>query len=273
MTALALHARRAGGRSDEHVTLLHGFPGSSTEWAGVRSALEPEHRLLLPDLLGYGSSPKPADGDFSVIAQADAVQALWAADGVSRTSLLGYDVGGMVVMELLARGSEDGSPVAIDQVVLLNSALFADTYRPRLITRLMAGGPVAPLARKALNERSLARSWGATFSATHPLDAGLAATTWQTLIQGAEPAHAGRLLSFVRERRQHGPRWDAALAGRKLHLIWGRQDLVSGADADHVVDRLPQARLTVLNDLGHAPHLEDPARVGPLLCEALDAAS
>jgi pimeloyl-ACP methyl ester carboxylesterase len=77
------------------------------------------------------------------------------------------------------------------------------------------------------------------------------------------------LLGFVRERHTHGARWDHALTTHPLRLIWGRKDIVSGADIESAGDRLPNARATILADLGHAPHVEDPARVAPILAEAL----
>ena len=45
--------------------------------------LAQRHALLLPDLLGFGASDNPADHDYSLHEQADLVEALWAAEGVS----------------------------------------------------------------------------------------------------------------------------------------------------------------------------------------------
>lgn len=113
-------------------------------------------------------------------------------------------------------------------------------------------------------------SWGATFSPAHPLDSQMAHETWTALLADGAPADIGRRLAFVRERPARADRWDTALASRTLHLIWGTQDIVSGSDAGLVPERLPDARLVALEDLGHAPHLEDPDRVGPHTAAALD---
>jgi pimeloyl-ACP methyl ester carboxylesterase len=125
-----------------HVTLLHGFPASSTEWIDVAETLGRQNSLLAPDLLGYGRSTKELETPPTVAMQAAMVLALLQRDGVGATSLVGYDVGGMVIMELLARHSEDRLPVDVERTVLLNSPLYAETYRPRRVTRMMAGGPV-----------------------------------------------------------------------------------------------------------------------------------
>lgn len=253
------------------LTALHGFPGSSWEWAGVAEELERAHRLLAPDLLGFGESEKP-DVRYTVGLQADVVEALWRVEGIASTALLACDYGAMVVMELLARRGQGRLAVELERVVLLNAGLFSESYRPRRLTRLTAGGPLAPVLGRALSEKAVTRSWSQTFSAGHALAPEVAAEHWRALAQdGERPLQ--RMLHFVPERHRHARRWDEALvaAGLPLHLVWGPADLVSGGDAGRVPSRLPHARLEVLDGLGHAPHLEEPARVGQALRRALSA--
>ena len=76
----AIFVRRMG--DGPAMTLLHGYPSSSHDWAKVAPALRRAHRLLMPDFLGFGASDKPADHDYSLHEQADLVEALWARDGV-----------------------------------------------------------------------------------------------------------------------------------------------------------------------------------------------
>jgi pimeloyl-ACP methyl ester carboxylesterase len=63
-SAYKLHVvERGKGRP---VILLHGALSTHRYWNGVAAHLEAERRLLLPDLLGYGSSPKPRQASYSV---------------------------------------------------------------------------------------------------------------------------------------------------------------------------------------------------------------
>lgn len=258
--------------SGDWVTMLHGFPTSSLEWAGVIPGIAATHRVLAPDFLGFGFSAKPAVA-YSIGLQADLVEALWRELGVERTSLVGYDYGGMVALELLARQGEAERRTTIDRAVLLNTAIFSDTYRPRLLTRLMASGPLSGLLGKAMNEKTVTRSWSEVFSEEQPLDPAVAAAYWQVL-EGDDPERPlSSLLHFVPERQANARRWDDSLRGHdvRLSLVWGPEDLVSGADAALVADRLPNAGLAVLDGLGHAPHMEDPAAAGKALGQALTA--
>ena len=42
--------------------LLHGLVGSSNYWGAAYDALAESHRLVVPDLLGFGRSPRPEHG-------------------------------------------------------------------------------------------------------------------------------------------------------------------------------------------------------------------
>src|SRR5438105_15957794 len=88
------------------MTLLHGFPSSSHDWAKVAPALAERHALLMPDFLGFGASDKPAEHDYSLHEQADLVEALWAREGIEATVLVVHDYAVSVGQELLARRAE-----------------------------------------------------------------------------------------------------------------------------------------------------------------------
>src|SRR5215211_7303684 len=66
---------RATG-SGPWLTLLHGFPTSSWDWARVAPALERRFRVLAADFLGFGDSEKPTRHAYSIFEQADLVEAL-----------------------------------------------------------------------------------------------------------------------------------------------------------------------------------------------------
>ena len=64
------------------LTLLHGFPSSSHDWAKVAPALAERYALTMPDLLGFGASSKPREHRYSLLEQADLVEALWEREGI-----------------------------------------------------------------------------------------------------------------------------------------------------------------------------------------------
>jgi pimeloyl-ACP methyl ester carboxylesterase len=112
------------------ITMLHGFPGSSHDWAKLAPVLAQRHALLLPDFLGFGASEKPAEHSYSIHEQADLVEALWALEGIASTGILAHDYGLSVTQELLARRAEGALGVDLAAVHMLNGGLYPDLARP-----------------------------------------------------------------------------------------------------------------------------------------------
>src|SRR5205807_4739361 len=94
-----LFVRRMG--EGPTMTLLHGFPSSSHDWAKVAPALAERHSLLLLDFLGFGASEKPREHRYSLHEQADLVEALWAREGMAECVIVAHDYAVSVTEELL----------------------------------------------------------------------------------------------------------------------------------------------------------------------------
>ena len=89
-----------GARSP--VLVLHGFPTSSHDWHRVLDRFAHRHRVVVPDLLGFGLSDKP-DQRYSLFEQADLVEAIAGDLGLDEVALVSHDMGDSVGGELLAR--------------------------------------------------------------------------------------------------------------------------------------------------------------------------
>jgi pimeloyl-ACP methyl ester carboxylesterase len=244
------------------LTLLHGFPTSSWDYARIASDLAQEHRLLLFDFLGFGDSDKPAPYAYRLVEQADLVEALWRRFGIIETSLLAHDYGVSVAQELLARAAEGRLGVTLHGVLFLNGGLYSDLHRARLVQRLLAVPLVGALVGRAMSERAFARSFSRVFA--RPPDAVELAQHWQAICRrdGLRVQHC--LIGYMAERRQHHARWVRALETTSvpLRFAWGLEDPVSGAHvADRVAERLPHAPLRRLEGVGHYPQIEAPSVV------------
>ena len=137
------------------MTVLHGFPSSSHDWARAAPHLATEHALLLPDFLGFGASDKPADHDYSLTEQADLIEALWAHEGVVSTVLVAHDYAVSVTQELLARRSEGALSVDIVAVHLLNGGLYPDLHRPEPIQTALLDPELGPQISASITEEAL----------------------------------------------------------------------------------------------------------------------
>jgi pimeloyl-ACP methyl ester carboxylesterase len=115
------------------VLALHGWPQHWWAWRHVARELE-GHRVLCPDMRGFGWSGWPDDGDFRKQRVADDAIALLDALGLERVCLVGHDWGGWAAILAAATAPERFSALLV----------------------LSVGHPWVPRAVAARNARRLA---------------------------------------------------------------------------------------------------------------------
>lgn len=74
------------------VLLLHGFPHTWQVWTDVMAGLSGRHRVIAPDLRGFGASDPAASG-YDAGTLAEDAEALLAALGVSSAAVVAVDAG------------------------------------------------------------------------------------------------------------------------------------------------------------------------------------
>lgn len=261
----SVFVQRLGG--GDPMTLVHGFPSSSHDWALVVPALAEGHALLLPDLLGFGASDKPAEHTYSIHEQADLVEALWAAEGITRTRLVAHDYGVSVAQELLARRADGALGVDLVRVDFLNGGLYPDIHRPEPVQTALLDPVQGPQISAIINEELITGALAPTFAT----EAGLAAHAgdiWRSLERYDGHRNAHLLIRYISDRQQHAERWTSVLERTDvpLRFVWGMLDPISGAHmAERIRERLPDAPLVALEDVAHWPPLEAPDRVAAAL--------
>ncbi len=106
------------------VLCLHGIPGWRGTWRGVGARLAGAHRVIAPDLLGFGESSLP-EGPFHAPEEAEMALALLDALRVERVHLVGFDFGGPTALVLAGR-----APRRVASLTLLATNAFGDTPIP-----------------------------------------------------------------------------------------------------------------------------------------------
>ena len=143
------------------VVLLHGFPDSGRLWRHQVPALAAAgFQVIVPDLRGYGRSSQPdAVGAYSLALLAGDVQAVLAAEQVSRAHLVGHDWGAA-----LAWGLATFAPDQVDHLAVLSvghPATFLRTLEQRQMSWYMLLFLFPGVAERWLSEDNWAnfRSW------------------------------------------------------------------------------------------------------------------
>jgi pimeloyl-ACP methyl ester carboxylesterase len=246
------------------LTAIHGFPTSSWDWEPVSRTLRASHRILAPDLLGFGDSDKPTGHDWSAFEQADLIESLWRREGITETRILAHDVGLTVALELLARQEEGGLATRITDLTLLNGGVYSGFHRPRRIQVLLQKPIVGAIIARLLSEGRFAPALSEIFAPEHRLTPLELHQHWLSVARRNGGRNYHRLIRYIPERRAHAARWEAALARTQtpIRFVWGMVDPVSGAHmAEAIRQRRPGADIVALDDVGHYPQLEAPERV------------
>jgi pimeloyl-ACP methyl ester carboxylesterase len=110
-----LHYLSAG--SGDPVILLHGYAETSHMWRPLIEKLASRHRVIAPDLRGFGESSMPERG-YDKKTMAQDVHALASSVGIGRAAVVGHDIGLMVAYAYAAQ-----YPSEVDRVVLMDAFL------------------------------------------------------------------------------------------------------------------------------------------------------
>jgi pimeloyl-ACP methyl ester carboxylesterase len=245
------------------LTMLHGFPSSSHDWAKVAPALAAAHALIAPDFLGFGASEKPRDHVYSLGEQADLVEAMWAAEGIVATAIVAHDYGVSVAQELLARRAEGGLVVEITAVWFLNGGLYPELHRPEPGQLALLDSEQGPALAEAINGELFGLALAPTFAPSFDTAADTA-EIWGATSREEGQKILHRLIRYIPDRVENAARWTGALEATDVPLgfVWGMLDPVSGAHmAARIRERLPRSPFLALDEIGHWPQLEAPRRV------------
>jgi pimeloyl-ACP methyl ester carboxylesterase len=230
--------------------LLHGFDSSFLEFRRLAPLLAPRHRLVIPDLFGFGFTPRLPGAGYSPAAVLDHLEALLEALARQETDgplgLIGASMGGAVAVELARR-----RPARIERLMLLAPAGL--TGRPMPLPPLLDSLGVRFLARPGVR-RGLTRSaFASPDSSVGPAELEIASLHLRT------PGWGESLGRFARSGGFAG--CGAPLPPQPLTVLWGAEDRILRPPQKRAALRLLGDRLVELPACGHLPHLDQPEAV------------
>jgi pimeloyl-ACP methyl ester carboxylesterase len=253
------------------VLLIHGYGDTADGWRRVVPGLLKDHRVVAIDMPPFGRSSTPPKRkllDF----YSEFFPALLDELELDRTTVIGHSLGGAVSLRLAIE-----NPDRVERLGLVAPAGL---------------GSAPPWWWHALTARAL---WEGALSIPSPLTTPLVRRGLRTFLQLRlvdNPRNLDEEISHLVQ--MHGTGRDLKLllaAGHAcidsysgtlleeslaldipLWMVWGRGDgLVPSVHARAFARVHPDAKVHVLDDCGHYPHIELPTRFNTLLRGWLDA--
>lgn len=216
------------------VLLTHGFGASSHMFAETVGALAEDHTVIAWDLRGHGRSDSPDDPSaYSVAASLHDMATLLDEAGADRAVLLGHSLGGYLSLEYAL-----AHPAQVAGLVLVDTGPGFRNDRSRAAWNEMAEQYAGALEERGLDglpgSEELRRS-------VHRGVTGLIHTARGTLRQS--DAHVLEGLPTIEA---------PAL------VVVGSRDEPFLAGSRYLADKIPSARLVVIDGAGHAPSVTHP---------------
>jgi pimeloyl-ACP methyl ester carboxylesterase len=234
----------------ERIVYLHGVPHSGEMWQPFIERIGG----VAPDLPGFGSTDKPASGDYTFRGLAR-----WVSDytaGMDRFSLVMHDWGAVGLLAAMER------PEAIEHVVLINAVPFLPGYRWHPVARAWRTPVVGELLMGLSTKRGfkqLAKRQSKTEVPQESVD-GNVDEIWRHFDHGTQRAILRLYRSAPEDVLADAGKGLGAITAPAL-VIWGDKDpyMPTHLAHDYAGAFGGAAEVDVVADAGHWPWFEKPA--------------
>ena len=258
-----VHYQEAGFASRPPILLIHGFTASTLVWSEVLLPIaEAGFRVIAPDLMGFGFSGKPREGEYTIEGHARAIIHLMDELGIERATLVGSSYGGAIAATCALDYAS-----RVERLVLVG-AVSNDDIKRRPLLRFAA----SPFVGELISPLLLDLRW----MVKRHLQRNSASGNGLYDAKRIEEHHLPlRTANTQRAALQMLRRWSAERISRDAHLIkqptlliWGEQDAeIPLRDGEHLHQEIDDARLIVFRRCGHLPQEEYPREFARLVID------
>lgn len=250
---LKWHVLTGGSAAPDTVplVLIHGFGGNADHWTRTVRSLTPTMHVIIPDLIGFGSSDAPPKADYRIPAQVERLHALLLHLGVKKAHFAGNSMGGWIAGSYAA-----AYPSEVASLWLLDPAGVTTAAKSE-ISRYAEQGHPHPLIVRSPAEFEARMGW--VFVNPPSLPSPL-----KNVLMARDIASAELYTSIRAQLYGVSPMLDTVIPNTPAVdiptlIVWGEKDRVLHPDGAAALQLLlPTSKKIVMPNVGHCPMLEVP---------------
>lgn len=251
---IKLHQKQYG--NGDPILCVHGLGANIFTWRHFVTPFSQKNKLILVDLRGFGSSPKPRTPNYSIEEHADDIYRIILKEDLRGLTLVGNSLGGAIALLVAVKLCEQESP-RLSKLVLIDAGAYKE-YLPGYLKlmRSFLGAVVVYLAPSKLAAKFVLE---ASYYNKNKI-------TKEQIKAYADPIASieGRYALLQTARHCIPANSDEIIAKLKditvpTLILWGRHDSVIPLKVGELLAQdIPNSRLEVFEECGHIPQEEKP---------------
>ncbi len=239
------------GGVGQPILFLHGFDSSFLEFRRIYPFLKRKFQLIIPDLLGFGFTPRIASNQYNpskiILNLLDILDTL---NLKNKLMIVGASMGGSVAINLAKE-----IPDLIDKIILLSPAgLFGESKNiPFPLNQIGAAFLGLPQIRKSLCRQAFAYPDKSVGSMEEQIaSVHLGCSGWRNSL--ASFAKSGGFAGTYKN-----------MENISIKTICGENDRILGKKEINKLKQIDQLNFIGLKNCGHLPHIDLPSLSGKII--------
>ena len=241
--------------------LVHGFGGSTYTWRHLIPLLSDHYTVYAYDILGFGLSDKPPDGNYDMKSHGDSLIGFIDALKIPSPSIVGHSMGGII-----AGFVGINAPTKVDKLVMIEPGFYTNKTPAFLqymffpLNRIMA----RQFCSRSMQERFLIVSfYDKSLVTEEVVDAYMIPTRTPDILDSM----AHMMVSAAAQK--YGD--VAAKVTKPTLLVWGeREEGVVAEVANRINGEIQGSTLVSVKESGHYIQEEQPQKLAKAIRNFLD---
>jgi len=239
------------GGKGRPILLLHGFDSSFLEFRRIYQSLKRNFQVIIPDLLGFGFSPRCATNEYNPsIIISYLIDILETLQITNNLKIIGASMGGSTALKLAFE-----IPNSIDKIILLSPAgLFGEPKNiPFPLNQIGASFLGLPQVRKSLCRQAFAYPDKCVGEMEEQIASiHLGCKGWRnSLASFAKSGGFAGTLKYI----QNIP----------IKTLCGENDRILGKKEIQNIKKIEKLNFVGLQNCGHLPHVDLPSLSGKII--------